>query len=465
MPVDAPKPFGPLPTPRQLAWHKRGMYAFVHFTINTFTDKEWGYGDESPALFNPSGFDADSIVRAAKDGGLTGLVLTAKHHDGFCLWPSKFTEHSIKKSPWKNGKGDMVREFSDACRRHKIAFGVYLSPWDRNHKDYGRPEYLAYYRNQLRELLTQYGNIFEVWFDGANGGDGYYGGARETRTIDNKTYYDWATTRAMVRELQPDACMFSDGGPDCRWVGNESGYAGNPCWATIKPDDIWPGHGEGEHLMRGDRDGAAWIPAEVDVSIRPGWFWHPNQDNVAKDEKRLTQIWFDSVGRGANLILNLPPDRRGVLPEVDVLHLQKFNRHVSAMLSEDIARGAKVTASNERGSSRQFGAGNLTDGRENSYWATDDTVKDAEFVITLTKLREISVIKLAEHIALGQRVDSFKVDVRVDGKWVPWVDGFQISAQRVLRGTPVVTDAVRVAVKASACPCLTSVSIYREPHV
>lgn len=465
MPTLPPQPFGALPTERQLIWHKRGMYAFVHFTINTFTDKEWGYGDESPALFNPIAFDADSIVRAAKAGGLTGLVLTAKHHDGFCLWPSTFTAHSVKNSPWKNGKGDMVKEFSVACRRHKMAFGVYLSPWDRNHKDYGRPEYLAYYRNQLRELLTQYGEIFEVWFDGANGGDGFYGGARESRTIDNKTFYDWSTTHALVRELQPGACMFSDAGPDCRWVGNESGFAGNPCWATIKPEGIWPGHADTDQLNRGDRSGEEWIPAEVDVSIRPGWFWHPNQDPMAKDAKRLTQIWFDSVGRGANLILNLPPDRRGVLPDIDVVHLQEFRSHITAMLSNDFARGAKVTATNVRGGARQFAASNVVDGKDGSYWATDDAIRDAQIVITLPKLREISVIKLAEHIALGQRVDSFKVDVRVDEKWVPWVEGFQISAQRVLRGTPVVTDAARVSLKASACPCLGSIALYREPHV
>ncbi|HSB28110.1 MAG TPA: alpha-L-fucosidase, partial [Pyrinomonadaceae bacterium] len=236
-PTSAPTAYGPTPSRRQLLWHEMEFYGFLHFTVNTFTDKEWGYGDESPTIFNPSAFDADQIVRTAKAAGMKGLILTAKHHDGFCLWPSKFTEHSVKHSPWRNGKGDVVKEISDACRRKGLKFGIYLSPWDRNHKDYGRPEYLTYYRNQLRELLTNYGPVFEVFLDGANGGDGYYGGARETRRIDRETYYDWPTTWALIRKLQPNAIIFSDAGPDVRWVGNERGFAGETCWATLNRND------------------------------------------------------------------------------------------------------------------------------------------------------------------------------------------------------------------------------------
>ena len=285
MPVDAPKPFGPLPTPRQLAWHKRGMYAFVHFTINTFTDKEWGYGDESPALFNPSGFDADSIVRAAKDGGLTGLVLTAKHHDGFCNWPTKLSTHSVASSPWKGGKGDVLRELSDACREVGLKFGVYLSPWDRNNPKYGTgEEYNEYFRRQLREVLTQYGPIFEVWFDGACG-EGPNG---------KRQVYDFPSFRAVVRELQPDAVMFSDVGPDIRWVGNEQGWAGETCWSMLKAE----GHGIGndnppstKSLNEGDIDGESWIPAECDVSIRPGWFYHAHEDDKVKTPAQLFDLW------------------------------------------------------------------------------------------------------------------------------------------------------------------------------
>src|SRR6266404_2871646 len=231
--VEPPAPYGPVPSTRQLKWHEMEFIGFLHFTVNTFSDQEWGYGDENEEIFNPTHFDAEQIVSVARDAGMKQLILTAKHHDGFCLWPSKYTEHSVKNSNWRDGKGDVVRAISDACRKQGLRFGVYLSPWDRNRKDYGRPEYLTYFRNQLRELLTEYGPISEVWFDGANGGDGYYGGARERRTIDNKTYYDWARTWQIVRNLQPDACMFSDGGPDIRWVGNEGGLAGDPYWATL----------------------------------------------------------------------------------------------------------------------------------------------------------------------------------------------------------------------------------------
>ena len=249
--VAPPKPYGPVPSARQLRWHELGGYAFLHFSVNTFTDKEWGYGDESPEVFQPTEFDAEQIVTSLKAGGLKGVVLTCKHHDGFCLWPSKYTEHSVKNSLWKGGKGDVVKEISEACRRHGLKFGVYLSPWDRNHKDYGRPEYITYYRNQLRELLTGYGPIFEVWFDGANGGDGYYGGARTTRHIDARTYYDWENTWKLVRQLQPEACMFSDIGPDVRWVGNEAGVAGDPCWATFSPERYAIGGTPGESSIVG----------------------------------------------------------------------------------------------------------------------------------------------------------------------------------------------------------------------
>src|SRR3954468_11426865 len=245
-----PEPFGPVPSDRQIDWHALEVYGFLHFTVNTFTNREWGPGDEPDDVFNPTDFDADQIVRVAKEGGLRGLVLTAKHHDGFCLWPSAYTKHSVKFSKWRDGKGDVVREIADACHRHGLKFGVYLSPWDRNHADYGRPEYLTYYRNQLRELLTNSGEIFEVWFDGANGGEGYYGGARERRTIDNRTYYDWANTWKIVRELQPNACMFSDAGPDVRWVGNEDGVAGETCWATLTGAGFAPGRSDARVLNR-----------------------------------------------------------------------------------------------------------------------------------------------------------------------------------------------------------------------
>ena len=296
-----PSPSGAVPAPRQLAWHRLGAHAFMHFTINTFTDREWGYGDESTTLFNPTDFSADQIAGAVVAGGLNGLILTAKHHDGFCLWPSRFTEHSIKNSPYKAGRGDIVREMAEACRRHGLRFGVYLSPWDRNHAEYGRPAYVEYYHAQLNELTTQYGPLFEVWFDGANGGDGYYGGARERRKIDGHTYYQWDKVREIVRKNQPDAVMFADSDMDIRWVGNEDGQAGNPCWPTwdlTSPYSL-------DKANHGVRGGPVWNPAEVDVSIRPGWFWHA--DEAPKSPATLTRLWFESQGRGASLLLNVAP--------------------------------------------------------------------------------------------------------------------------------------------------------------
>src|SRR5512140_3456483 len=349
----APMPFGPVPTARQLRWHEMEFYGFVHFTVNTFTDREWGYGDEDEKIFNPTDFDANQIASTAKLAGMRGLILTCKHHDGFCLWPSKYTTHSVKSSAWKNGKGDVVGELSKACRKQGLRFGVYLSPWDCNHKDYGRPEYITYYRNQLRELLTQYGDIFTVWFDGANGGRGYYGGARETRKIDPRTYYDWDNTRSIVRELMPMAVMFSDAGPDFRWVGNENGIAGDPCWATINAAGRYPG-GSSEGLTTGERPGTDWIPPECDVSIRPGWFYHAKEDAQVKTPAKLLEIYYKSVGRGACLNLNLPPDRRGRIHENDIASLREFRRLLDATFKTNLARKSRVTATSTRSGASKF---------------------------------------------------------------------------------------------------------------
>lgn len=464
--AEAPKPFGPLPTQRQLRWHEMEFYGFLHFTVNTFTDKEWGYGDEAPTLFNPTDFDALQIARIAKDAGMKGLILTAKHHDGFCLWPSQYTEHSVKNAPWKNGKGDVVREMADACRTVGLRFGVYLSPWDRNHKDYGRPEYLTYYRNQLRELLTQYGDLFTVWFDGANGGDGYYGGARETRRIDNRTFYDWPNTWKIVRELQPMASMFSDAGPDFRWVGNEHGIAGDPCWATLdltRPDRH-PG-GTSEGLTSGERKGNAWIPAECDVSIRPGWFYHAAEDAKVKTPAQLLDIYYKSVGRGACLNLNLPPDRRGRIHDNDVAALREFRRILDATFGKNLAHSAQASATQVRGSDPKFSPDNLVDGRHESYWTTDDAVTTAEVTLQLQRPTPFNVIELREYLPLGQRIDTFTIDHHSDGKWVETVQGTSIGNRRLLRlKDTVTTDRVRLRItQAAATPAVSEFGLYLEP--
>jgi alpha-L-fucosidase len=463
--VAPPKPYGPVPSSRQLQWHELEFYGFVHFTINTFTDKEWGYGDEDPALFNPSAFDAEQIVRVAKQAGMKGLILTAKHHDGFCLWPSKYTEHSIKHSPWRNGRGDIVREMSDACRKYGLKFGIYLSPWDRNRSDYGRPEYLAYFRNQLRELLTNYGPVFEVFLDGANGGDGFYGGAKETRRIDRETYYDWPVTWQLVRELQPNACLFSDAGPDVRWVGNERGIAGETCWATLNAKDFVPGRADQSRLNHGDRSGSQWVPAECDVSIRPGWFYHASEDEKVRSPQNLTDIYYASVGRGASMLLNLPPDRRGRINEVDEQSLREFRRVLDATFANDLAQGASVTASNVRGEDKRFLAHNVIDNRRETYWATDDAERTPALVLDLKRDVTFNVVRIREFLPLGQRVEAFSVDVWRDGRWTEFANGTSIGNCRLLRKAAVTTSKVRLRItQAPVCPAISEFALFAEAN-
>lgn len=462
--VDGPKPFGPTPTKRQLRWHEMEFYGFVHFTVNTFTDREWGNGDESESVFNPTDFDADQIASVAKEAGMKGLILTAKHHDGFCLWPSKYTEHSVKNSPWRDGKGDVVKEVSRACRRHGLRFGVYLSPWDRNNKDYGRPGYITYYRNQLRELLTGYGDIFTVWFDGANGGDGYYGGARETRRIDARTYYDWDATRGLVRQLMPMAVMFSDAGPDFRWVGNENGTAGDPCWETLNLAGRYPG-GPSEGLNSGERPGTDWVPAECDVSIRPGWFYHSKEDSKVKSPQKLLDLYYKSVGRGACLNLNIPPDRRGQINENDIRSLREFHRLLSATFATNLAENAQLTASNVRGGAKRFGPENLVHRKAKTYWATDDGVCAPELVATFRAPVTFNVVSLREYLPLGQRVEAFAMDQWKDGRWVEFAKGTSIGNHRLIRGDSVTTDKVRLRItQAPVCPTLSEFGLFAEPR-
>jgi len=452
----APKPYGAVPSPRQWRWHGREQYAFVHFSINTFTDKEWGFGDEDPKLFNPSDFDADQIVAAAKAGGLGGVILTAKHHDGFCLWPTRLTEHCIRNSPYKGGKGDIVRELADACRRAKLPFGVYLSPWDRNHPEYGRPAYVEYYRAQLTELCTRYGELFEVWFDGANGGDGYYGGAREARKIDAPRYYDWPSIVALVHKLQPNACTFDPLGADIRWVGNEDGVAGDPCWPTMpnKPYDQKEGNS-------GVRGGALWWPAETDVSIRPGWFYHADEDSKVKSPERLVRLYDESVGRGTNLNLNIPPDRRGRIPDQDVKILKSFGDAIRATFARDLAQGAVAHASHSRGAGLE--PARVLDGNRETYWAAPDGVTDPTLTLDLKPGTRFDVIRLREYLPLGIRVTRFAVDAEIDGKWRTLAEHACISAQRVIRlGTPIAPRRVRLRVlEAPVSPAISEFALFR----
>ncbi|QDU57730.1 alpha-L-fucosidase [Aeoliella mucimassa] len=466
-PVSAPEPYGALPSERQLEWHNKEFYGFLHFTTNTFTDKEWGYGDESPEVFNPTDFDADQIVSVAKAAGMKGLILTCKHHDGFCLWPSKYTEHSVKHSPWKDGKGDVVREISDACQRHGIAFGVYLSPWDRNYAGYGKPEYIEYYRHQMKELLTNYGEVFEVWLDGANGGDGYYGGTRETRRIDRSTYYDWPNTIELVRQLQPKAMIFSDAGPDVRWIGNEQGFANETCWATYTPhvngDEKIAGPGTTiyQEGTTGHADGEFWMPGEADVSIRPGWFYHASQDDKVRSADNLMDLYFKSVGRGSSFLLNLPPDRRGLIHENDQASLSKFREQLDALFANNLATKAEITASNTRGDSEQFATKHLVDGDRETYWATDDDSTEASLILEFSEPATFHIVDLREYLPLGQRVRSWKLEQWQDGQWQEFAAGKSIGNRRLWRGDEITTSKVRITVDGPVCPALSEVGLYQ----
>jgi alpha-L-fucosidase len=451
--VDAPKPYPPVPSPRQLAWHELEFYGFLHFTVNTFTNREWGYGDESPALFSPTAFDADQIVEAAKGGGMKGLILTCKHHDGFCLWPSRYTEHRVTSR-------DYVKEISNACARAGVKFGVYLSPWDRNHRDYGRPEYLVYYRNQLRELLTQYGPVFEIFLDGANGGDGYYGGAYERREIDNLTYYDWPNTWQLVRELQPGTVLFSDAGPDVRWVGNENGIAGETCWATQNSADFAPGRADSARLNSGDRPGTHWVPAECDVSIRPGWFYHQHEDDKVKTPEQLVDIYYKSVGRGGSFLLNLPPDRRGRIHENDVASLRGFKRYIDATFANDLAAGARASASNARAG---FPAAHVIDGKRDTYWASDDAVITPSLTLDFGREVTFNVVRLREYLPLGQRVEAVAVDAWSGGQWARFGSATSVGSCRLIRGPRTQTNRVRVQVtRAAVCPAISEIALFSE---
>ncbi|MFT3935520.1 MAG: alpha-L-fucosidase [Chitinophagaceae bacterium] len=460
--VAPPKAILPVPNAAQLAWHKMETNAFIHFTTNTFTGREWGNGDEKESVFNPTALDAGQWARTLKETGFKTMILTCKHHDGFCLWPSKYTEHSVKNSPYKNGKGDVVREASDAAKKYGLKFGVYLSPWDRNQATYGKPEYITYYRNQLKELFTQYGPIVEMWFDGANGGNGYYGGANETRKINGATYYDWQKTLALVRSIQPNVVFFSDAGPGVRWVGNESGLAGETNWNTINTDSIYAGKAGVEHLLNsGSIDGNKWVPAEVDVSIRPGWFYHAAEDEKVKTPERLFEIYLTSVGRGSTLLLNIPPDQRGLFNEIDVQSLKGFRDLLNKTFADNLAKGASVTASSYRGKAAAYAPANMTDGKENTYWATDDNVTTGSFEITLNKPGIVQYITLQEYIQLGQRIKSFTVEVWKDNAWQQVAEATTIGYKRILKIAPVETGKVRVNITgAKACPVISNVEIY-----
>lgn len=468
-----PKPYGALPSDRQLSWHETEMYCIIHFGLATYTNKEWGYGDEDPALFTAPLFDADKVVETIKQSGFKGIVVVAKHHDGFCLWPTATTDYNISKSPWKEGRGDMVKEYYEATKKANIKLGLYCSPWDRNNALYGKPEYVKdIYINQLKELYTNYGELFMSWHDGANGGDGYYGGAREMRQIDRTSYYGWDSIWNITRSMQPKANIFGDAGPDVRWIGNEEGHAGETSWATYTPiareEGKKPGNGATKYELgvEGTRNGNYWMPGECDVPFRPGWFYHISEDYRAKSPHELLDLYYKSVGRGACLDLGICLNFDGELHNDDIRILKTFGNMLRLIFAENLLENAKFTASNVRANSNsKFGTSFLVDDDRYSYWATDDDVTTPTLTAKLPSQKTFNVIRLRENIKLGQRIEEIAVDAWLNGDWQQIATATSIGANRLIRlDEEVSTNKVRLRIlKSPVSIALSDFGLYHEP--
>jgi alpha-L-fucosidase len=413
----------PKPTQRQLNWQQLETTAFLHFTVNTFTDKEWGEGTESPAIFNPQKLDARQWIKALKDGGFKMAIITAKHHDGFCLWPSKYTEHSVKNTPWKGGKGDVVKEVADACKEYGMKFGFYLSPWDRHEPSYGTAAYNDHYKNQLKELLTNYGEVAEVWFDGAKGANA------KAMEYDFKGYWE------MVRTLQPNAVLFSDAGPDVRWVGNEAGNAGETTWSTIDTTGLAPGVADAKYLNTGDPKGRNWIPAETDVSIRPGWFWHEKENDKVRTPQNLVNLYYQSTGRNSLLLLNVPPNRDGLFEEQDIKSIAEFRSILDETFKNNLAR----KSADEK----------LTDNQPSTFVNMEI---DQPLVINFKKGVTFDRIMLQENIAEGQRVSEGVLEYNDGSAWNEISSFTTIGHKRLFRFKPVTAHRVRLTIKNSKGP-------------
>jgi alpha-L-fucosidase len=457
-----PEPVLPIPSERQIAWQELQYYGFVHFNMNTFSDREWGFGDEKPEQFNPTALDARQWARIAKEAGMKGLIITAKHHDGFVLWPSKYTEHSVKNSPWRDGKGDLIREFVDACREYGLKVGIYYSPWDRNHPDYGKPEYITYMRNQLTELLTNYGEIYEVWFDGANGGTGWYGGANEERKVDKFSYYDWPTTHELVRKLQPGAMMFSDAGPDVRWVGNEDGFAYETTWSNLMRDSVYAGMPDFDKWATGQENGTHWVPAESDVSIRPGWYYHTYEDHKVKTLPDLMEIYYNSIGRNSSLLINFPVDTRGLIHEKDEEAILQLAAKVKEDFAVNLAKEASFDASADRG--KGYTADLLNDGDFNTYWTTADGQIQASVEVDFGKSVSFNRLLIQEFVNLGQRVKAFSLEKEINGAWEKVAEGTTIGYKRILRFPDTEAQKIRINfIDGKGIPVISEIGVYAAP--
>ena len=453
--TDAPAPYGVLPSPAQVEWQKMETNMFCHFGPNTFTSAEWGTGQESADLFNPSGMDCRQWASIAKAAGMKGIIITAKHHDGFCLWPNPVSRHTVARSSWKDGKGDVLKELSEACREYGLKFGVYISPWDRNDPAYGSDGYNEVFRQTLESALGNYGPVFEQWFDGACG-EGPNG---------KRQVYDWNLYHETVYKHQPDAVIFSDIGPGCRWIGNEAGYAGKTCWSTLDTAGFAPGKSPAQDTLNcGSVHGEAWVPGEADVSIRPGWFYKDSENDKVKSVSDLLGIYYASVGRNSLLLLNVPPDKRGLIHSIDSLRLMEFRSALDKIFASDMADGAVAEASSVRGGGKRFSASNILDGDYDSYWCTDDGVTEASVVVNLDGVKTFNRILLQEYIPLGQRIAAFSIDVKdPEGNWVRAAEGTTVGYKRILLTDRLTTDAVRINIEKSyACPLINGFGLYLD---
>jgi len=457
------------PSPRQLHWQQLELTAFLHFGINTFTNREWGTGDEDPKLFNPTDLDAEQWVKVLKKAGFKQVILTAKHHDGFCLWPSKYTDHSVEESPWKNGNGDVVKLVAEACEKYDIGFGVYLSPWDRNYPYYGNTKkYNQYFENQLRELLTNYGQIDEVWFDGANG-EGDNGKVPE---------YHFDEWYKIIRKLQPQA-VIAIMGPDVRWVGTETGYGRHSEWSivpvgaklqeniaahsqqdlTFKPAGDMTGHDLGSRNKIENATSLIWYPAEADVSMRPGWFYHKEEDDDVKSVEKLLDIYYGSVGRNCVLLMNVPPNKKGLISQSDVDTLMKWSKIVRKTFKKNLAKGASIHS--EDGVHAEA----LLDGDYKTYWTTQNKDTSATIVFNLKGKKTFDVLLLQEEIRVGQRIEKFQLDFWNGAKWEKITEGTTVGYKRLLRFNPISTKKVRLQIKSSRLnPTLAAFGLYNRPN-
>lgn len=446
------KPIGPLPTASQQKWHELEFYLFMHFGPNTFTNNEWGHGDEPEDIFNPTALDCRQWARIAKASGAKGIIITAKHHDGFCLWPSAFSKHTVRESKWKNGKGDVLKDLSLACKEAGILFGIYISPWDRNHPDYGTPAYNNVYMNTMKEAVGKYGPIFEMWWDGANG-EGPNG---------KKQVYDFRAFENTIRSIAPNAIVFSDIGPDIRWVGNESGYLNATNWNLLDTAGFMRGAGgpTTDTLNIGNKFGKNWIPGECDVSIRPGWFYHKEEDEKVKNGAQLMDLYFKSVGRGGNLLLNVPPDRRGLIHENDSAALMEFKKMRDAFNSGNLISQAKISSN---GNLQGHEPSLVKDGKIGTFWASKKGVPAPELVLDFGKNQKVNTLVLEEYLALGQRISSFSIEAWNNDHFEEIAKATTMGRKRILQVPTVETSKLRIRIlEAKELPLIREIAVYNH---